>query len=135
MDTLTYIKKEDLFIQATKYYPEVSFKLTGELKITGRLINDHLENFFAPLVKWVKNMEVKSINLDLNLEYLNTSGVSNLNRLIKTIENNTSVSEIIINWHYEEDDEGHLELGEMIQQKRNRSIFRFIPYENLEISR
>jgi hypothetical protein len=128
MNTLTSIKK-DLYIRPTKYFPEVSFKQTGELKITGRLINDHLERFFEPVFSWVETLDVEEVKLELNLEYLNTSGVAFISRLIRTIECNFMVKDIIVKWYFEEDDESHQELGELIQLKRSRSKFKFIVTE------
>lgn len=122
----------DLFIKATKTLPEVIFTKNGELKISGRMINDLLINFYCPLIAWVEQTKCKQIYFDINLEYINTSGTILLVKLLKAIEANSSIKQIEINWQFDEIDEEHYDLGCYIKQCLKRSKMKFQSNQTLE---
>ena len=117
--------KDILFIEASNNFPEVAFKPNGELTITGRLINDHVTDFFASLFHWVDVYDGEYINLVVNLEYLNTTGTFHILELVRRIETNKRIKLINFTWHYEEDDEEHLDLGQLIEQGLKRTTFNY----------
>ncbi len=119
---------DTLHIEGTKLLPEIFFKPNGQLRIAGRLINDHLVDFFQPLFLWVDKAACECAQIDIELEYLNTTGVFHIAELIRRIEANTSIKNIEIIWHYEEDDEEHYDLGELIEQRIKRAQFKYMTY-------
>lgn len=119
---------EALYIEATKQFPEILFRPDGQLRITGRLINDHLQGFFHPLFLWIDKANCANVQIDIELEYLNTPGSFHLAELIRRIEANKSFKKIEIIWHYEEDDEEHYDLGSFIEHKMKRAKFKFMSH-------
>ena len=86
---------EDLFIKGTNTVPSISFKTTGEIKLEGRALIEDAFKFFQPLITWAKELSIKEINIEINLEYFNTSVSKQLLDLFRTIEEN-SKSELLI---------------------------------------
>ncbi|MBN1118023.1 MAG: SiaC family regulatory phosphoprotein [Bacteroidales bacterium] len=120
------LSNNDLFfIESSNNFPEVVFKPNGELSISGRLINDHVTDFFSPLFHWVDVFDGEYINLVVRLEYLNTTGTFHILELARRIESNKRVKIINITWHFEEDDEEHLDLGQLIEQGLKRTTFNY----------
>lgn len=116
---------EDLHIKATKTHPEIFFSEAGELRISGRMINDDLIDFFRPLIRWAEKAKCECIYIDIDLEYINTSGIFLLVKLLNTFEANTCIKQIIINWQFEEDDEEHYDTGCLIKDSLKRSDISF----------
>ena len=103
--TTKNLNSETLHINATKLYPEIHFKPNGNLKITGRIISDHLCDFFQPLFEWVENSICHQIKLEIDLEYLNSNGTFILVELFRRMENNSNIKDIEVIWMFEEEDE------------------------------
>lgn len=122
------IKTDDLFIEATRLYPGVHFSNNGMLTITGRIISDHLCEFFTPLFDWVTTCSCHEIHLEVDLDYLNSNGMFLLVELIRRMEKRNTIHTIRVTWLYEEEDEEHHELGLIIQEKLMRTDFQFISY-------
>jgi len=104
---------ENIFIQGTPKTPEVSFMTEGRtLSLSGRSIPENSINFYSPLITWTETLCSTEgfVEVNINLEYFNTSSSKCLMDLLKRIE--TSKVEARVNWYYEEDDEDMLEAGE-----------------------
>jgi hypothetical protein len=121
----------DLILQKTDSLPAISFLATGELKITGRALPEDAVRFFQPLFEWVKEYAGEVVNLEVNLDYFNTSVSKQLLDLFKFIENNPHITTISIKWMYEEGDEEMLESGEIYQELLPRFNFIFHKYAEL----
>ena len=126
MDTL--IENKNLFIEGTKVFPEVDFNASGDLKITGRIISDHMCEHFLPAFQWIEECTCEMIYLEVNLDYLNSNGMFLLLELLRCMENRKEIKDISVMWYYEEEDEEHFELGEIIRQKLNRTRFNYLSY-------
>jgi hypothetical protein len=66
--------------------------------------------------------------MDLNMEYLNSASSKKLLEILKTLDNNDSIKELIINWHYEADDEDALESGQIFEDLLIKAEFRYHEY-------
>ncbi len=119
---------EDLFIQGTESLPTVSFKSNGELKLSGRALPEDASRFFAPLLAWIRDSTAEEINMEINLDYFNTSVSKQLLDLFKTLENKTTVKIVKVKWMYEEGDDEMLESGEIYQELLPRFRFTFEKY-------
>lgn len=117
-----------LHIKPSKILPEVIFKPEGNLKITGRIITDHLCDFFQPLFRWVEACNCEEITLEVKLDYLNSNGTFLLVELLRRMELNTRIEQITVSWLFEVEDEEHYELGDLIKNKLNRTKFRYLSY-------
>lgn len=121
---------ETLFISGTDCTPKVVFNSNGNLLLSGRSMPEDVKKFYFPLIDWVVNIETETIHLDLKFEYLNTSSSKEVLELLKCLDSNYKVKEIVVNWYYEFDDFDILELGEIYKENLNRSAFQF--YECVE---
>jgi flavorubredoxin len=123
METLNRLE-----IKKTHSTPEVIFEVDGNLKMKGRIMTDNAGGFFQPLIEWVENIECKKVILDIDLEYLNTSASMQLFKMVNKLSQNCMVEEVEVIWHYEEDDDDHLETGQVYEEKLSRVKFRFLRY-------
>jgi hypothetical protein len=111
---------KDLIIDSTIKTPEVTFKATeGVLTLKGRSIPENSIDFFKPLHDWIEEYfqnPNETTRVEIKLEYFNTSSSKSMLDLFKKMESfNGTLSNIEINWFYEEDDEDMLEAGEDYQ--------------------
>lgn len=115
--------------------PKTPFvRLDGEkglIEIKGRSIPENSEEFYRPLIDWIRKYATAPVNLiDVNvqLEYFNTSSSKCLLDMFKELDTiNKSGSKVQVNWYYEEDDEDMFEAGEDYQSIVN------IPFTMIEI--
>jgi hypothetical protein len=111
---------EKFSIDGTPKTPSISFDLAaGVLEIKGRSIPENSIEFYKPLVdsldKYASSPKGQT-NVNIQLEYFNTSSSKCILDVFKKLEAiHKSGSAVIINWHYEEDDEDMLEAGEDYQ--------------------
>jgi len=123
---------EPIIIEGTKKTPDISFNAeTGILEIEGRSIPENSIEFYKPMVDWLDDY-AKSPNdktvVNIKLEYFNTSSSKCILDVFKKLEDiYKAKKDVVINWHYEEDDEDMLEAGEDYQ-----SILK-IPFKMIEI--
>jgi hypothetical protein len=122
-----YILK-DLKIEGTTSSPSVCFHADGTLKIEGRSMSDNPAQTFEPLLIWVENLIVDRVVFDIQLDYLNTSSSKQLLSLLQLLDENDSIHELIVNWHYEVDDEDHYETGMIFQERLHRAKFNYLSF-------
>jgi hypothetical protein len=123
---------EKLTIEGTPKTPTIKFNPEeGKLLIQGRSIPENSIEFYKPLVDSLEsyaNQPKPKTDVDIILEYFNTSSSKCILDVFKKLEKiNSDSSEVMINWHYEEDDEDMLEAGEDYQAIIN------IPFKMIEI--
>ena len=116
---------EELILQGSAMSPEAIYDGNGVLKITGRAIPDNALTMFDPLKKWVDKYKEKTILLDINVEYLNTSSSMQLYMILQVLDAKEEIEEVKVIWHYEEDDEDHYETGLTYEEKLNRITFQY----------
>ena len=121
---------DDLFINNTESTPEIDFKESGELSIKGKSLPEDPKKFYDPIFKWANAISAENVQLDVQLEYVNTSSSKRIIELVKSIDNNRNVKEINMNWFYEEDDSDMLEFGEMIQHNLRHTKTKYIELED-----
>lgn len=104
---------------------------TGELKITGRALPEDAIRFFQPLFEWVSEFTGENVNVEVNLDYFNTSVSKQLLDFFKMIDKNPHIKTANIKWMYEEGDEEMLESGEIYQELLPGFNFIFHKYAEL----
>ena len=119
---------ENLIISSSKLLPEVVFETSGSLKIEGKLIPDHVTDFFRPLKEWLMNLVCNRIVFDINIEYMSNNASVQLLNLLKILNSNDSVENIIVNWFYEVEDEEHYETGLIFKDELKKIKFNFYSY-------
>lgn len=123
---------DDLYINNTALTPEIDFKNSGHLSIKGKSLPEDPKKFFSPIFKWANKIRAKELQVDIKLEYVNTSSSKRIIEFLKTLDNNKRVKKIDLNWFYEIDDPDMLEFGEMIQHGLRRTKSTYIEYEDLD---
>lgn len=86
------------------------------MELKGRSIPENSIEFYKPLVDalddYAKSPK-EATRVDIQLEYFNTASSKCILDLFKKLETiHKDGKEVVINWHYEEDDEDMLEAGE-----------------------
>ena len=123
---------EDFFIAATKETPEVSFNIAeGTFTIKGRTLSEDSVAFFTPIFKHVEEYfksPLPKTTFIFSFEYLNSSSLKLVTDLLVFSKKfMTSNNSILIKWHYEEDDEDILMLGEETARLTGLP-FEYYPY-------
>lgn len=123
---------ESIIREGTPKTPLIRFDAEqGIVEIRGRSIPENSTEFFKPLVDWLDQYSenpAKVTNVNIHLEYFNTSSSKCILDLFKKLEAiHKAKNEVIVNWYYEEDDEDMLEAGEDYE-----SIIR-IPFKLIEV--
>jgi len=117
-----------VLIEATHSTPAINFCSDGRLIIAGRSSPEDVNKFYKPLIKWIVDLNIESVKLDINLEYFNSGSAKMLLELMKKLDANRSIKSLIVNWHYEEGDEDALEAGQIFEDLVKRAQFRYQEY-------
>jgi hypothetical protein len=122
----------NLILNKTHNIPEIKFNLNGVLELRGKLIPEDATSLFEVLIDWVKKIKVENVEFNSKLEYINTISTQKLFLLLKEIENNIHVQNIVVNWYYEMNDPESKELGELIATNLDKCIFKYLECKDLE---
>jgi hypothetical protein len=101
---------QPLFISATEMTPEIDFdRDKGYLGISGRGFTQKILTFYEPVLKWVDDYVKQPqdrTTVDLRLEYINSASTMVVANILKKINSLKSTGkEVIINWHYHEEED------------------------------
>ncbi len=121
---------DDLYISDTPSTPSIEFKKSGSLKIEGKSLPEDPKRFFGPLFEWAEALDSESVNINIKLEYVNTSSSKRIIEFLKIVDNNKKIHKIDLNWFYEADDPDMLEFGEIIEHNLRRTKAKYISYED-----
>ena len=111
---------ETINVEASPKTPSIMFDAgQGILQIKGRSIPENSVEFYRPMMEWLEkymNAPHKETNVNIQLEYFNTSSSKCILDIFKKLEAiHKKGNNIVINWFYEEDDEDMQEAGEDYQ--------------------
>jgi hypothetical protein len=118
----------NLIIEPTSSTPAIRFREDGRLLIEGRSLPENVMKFYTPLIEWASKLATQVVKLDINLEYLNSASSKKLLELLKVFDANNHIITLIINWHYEVDDEDCLESGQIFEELLIKAQFRYHEY-------
>jgi hypothetical protein len=119
---------KNINLEPTTSTPEVRFSADGRLMIEGRSLPENVIKFYNPLVEWVGKLKTEVVKIDLNLEYLNSASSRKILEILKVLDINSNIKVLIVNWHYESDDEDALESGQIFEDLLNKAQFRYHEY-------
>lgn len=108
---------EKLVIEGSAKTPSINFDgNTGVLELRGRAIPENSIEFFKPLNDWLDQYSTSpkdKTTVDVRLEYFNTSSSKCILDFFKKLEKvNGGITEVLVNWYFETDDEDMEEAGE-----------------------
>ena len=117
MNTLDY--------KATPATPEIYYGGDDKLLIKGRSMPEDVKIFYQPLLDWAGSIQISTLSVDMNLEYMNSSSSKKLLYVLKILDANNSIKKLTINWYYEEGDEEALESGMIFEERLLKAEFRY----------
>ena len=106
-----------LHIKATEETPEICFdKEKPEFRVTGKSYMEDASTYYTRVIEWLEEYS-KSPNPHTNflfeLEYVNTASSKIVHDILDALENIfKNGHKVTVEWHYYEEDEDMLELGE-----------------------
>lgn len=111
---------EVINIEPTNKTPKVVLDASKEVfEIEGRSIPENSTEFYKPVFDWLDNYMSgtgKTTQFNFKLEYFNTSSSKCILDIFRKLEKlHESGNNVVIKWHYEEDDEDMQEAGEDYQ--------------------
>jgi hypothetical protein len=115
-------------LNATNTTPAVHYGLDNKLEIKGRSIPEDVVKFYQPLFEWAASLEVSSLTVVINLEYVNSASAKKLLYLLKVLDANNHIKELYINWYYEKGDEHALEDGQVFEEFLMKARFTYHEY-------
>jgi hypothetical protein len=108
---------ETIKIQGTEDTPKIILDAENEImEISGRSLPEDVSSFYEPVINWLneyaENPNKKTV-FNFKLTYFNTaSSKLLLDILMKLEEMHEKGHDVLIRWHYPEDDEDMEEAGE-----------------------
>lgn len=109
---------ETINIAGTEDTPEIILdEANKKYAISGRSLPEDVSTFYAPVMRWLDDLEIKPIKdleFEIKLEYFNTASSKIILDILMKIEdiNNKSEGNMKIKWFYDSSDEDMLEAGE-----------------------
>ncbi|OFZ73755.1 MAG: hypothetical protein A2508_03115 [Candidatus Lambdaproteobacteria bacterium RIFOXYD12_FULL_49_8] len=105
------------------------------LEIYGDSYPENAQAFFAPLSNWIKDffeqLDQSQVQVDIRLDYFNSSTLKWLLSLLGQLEEQTRAGlDILVNWHYDQDNELAEEHGTEIAED-----FQSLPFVLCPIKR
>lgn len=116
---------ENIYLTATPKTPAIKFEKSGKLMIEGRSQPMNASVFYDPLIEWAGSYEGAVVNIDINIDYMNTVSSKKLLQLFKTLDGNDRIGELTISWYYESDDEETFERGQLFEELLKKATFVF----------
>lgn len=132
MSEIKSIIMDNIKIEGSAKTPTLDFNAsTGVFEISGRSIPENSVEFYKPVLEWLdeytKQPQAKTV-ANIQLEYFNTSSSKCILDVLKKFEGIAKAgNDIVVNWHYESDDEDMQETGADYQ-----SIIK-VPFNLVEI--
>lgn len=115
-----------LFIENTKATPEIDFNPEDNiLKIKGQSYPENAFKFYEPLFSWVDEFLMQlegeiAIEIHFKMPYINSSSSKCIMMFLEKFDDAYSNGKtIIINWHYDPDNESSLECAEEFKEDLN----------------
>ncbi len=106
-------------IQGTDDTPQVTLDATSEvpyMEISGRSLPEDVVTFYAPILEWLDDYAENTLEktvFNFKLEYFNTaSSKLLLDILLKLEDIHEDGHEVLVRWHFPDDDEDMEEAGE-----------------------
>lgn len=119
---------ESLKIEETINTPSIYFDTENNVfKISGKSMPEDAHEFYHPILEWVDKFvesPIANAKFEVTLEYFNTASSKHILSIIKKI--GKSSKGISIDWHYMEDDEDMLDVGEHLAEILGEGIVNII---------
>ncbi|PIE86254.1 MAG: nuclear pore complex subunit [Bacteroidia bacterium] len=127
---------QNLYLEATNDTPGVLFDPLNEVyEITGRFLHEDATDFFRPILDWLTDYSGEPQERTIfafKMNYFNTAASKAILDILMILEEIVeSGYEVLVHWHFPEDDpdmeEAGIEYSEMVDV-----AFKLIPYQQEE---
>lgn len=107
-----------VLIESTRYTPEVLFNEdTNELIFSGRSFPENSGGFYENVTSILSfENDQDSMSLQFMFEYVNSSSIISILKLIREIEERLGGGEVEIHWHYDAEDDEMMNIGQDIER-------------------
>lgn len=118
-----------IYIESTQDTPAVTLDVQkGIFEIKGNSYPENSAQFYNPIIEWLQELMQKGFDkqlaFDFNFDYFNTSSAKFILEILRLLEEIQDKGiEVLVRWHYFEDDIDILESGEDYQNIVN------VPFE------
>ena len=112
---------DNLYIAATAVSPEVDFRFAERrLSLSGESYPENAAAFYAPVIQHLHaclaGCRDETITVDVALAYFNSSSTKMLFSIFDALDQAARAgNRVLLNWHYDDEDETILEFGEELQ--------------------
>ncbi len=123
---------EKLEIEATNSSPKIVCDPDADLlEISGESYHENTMAFYAPVFSWLEKyidqIENRTVTVNLNLVYFNSSSSKVLMDLFDMLDNAAKAGgDVAINWIYDQEDEDSLEFGEEFMEDLDHLKFNLV---------
>lgn len=122
----------DLIIKGDKQKPDLVFSAeSGELKVSGQSLPENATLLYEPVLQWIEDYSKSPVSktvFSLKMKYYNTASSKMFFSIIKKLNLiYRGGFDVLIEWHYQTDDEDMLDAGEYFRDLVDIP-FKFIPY-------
>ncbi len=120
---------QDFYIPSTAMSPEIDFRFSRHvLNIKGESYPENAAAFYnqvlSQLTLYLSSPEHKSIEVNVELKYFNSSSTKILLKLFEILNDAVHAgNSITLNWYHDEDDDTILEFGEDLHSDYERLNF------------
>ncbi len=107
---------ESLYLKGTEETPEIFFdKNKPEFRVTGKSYMEDATTHYTHVIDWLKEYSKYPnpiTNFKFELEYVNTASSKIVHDILDILDDiSLQEHEVIVEWHYFQEDEDMLELG------------------------
>ncbi len=112
---------KNLYLKGTEETPEIVFdKDKPEFRVTGKSYMEDATAHYTKVIDWLQEYSKKPnpfTNFKFELEYVNTASSKIVHDILNALDDMyLEGNEVIIEWHYYEEDEDMLELGQEFKE-------------------
>jgi hypothetical protein len=118
-------------LNPTNNTPEVIFS-DDQLTIKGRSIPMNELKFYEPVILRARELKTKKLNVEINIEYMNSGSTKKILELLRTLDTNPEILKLKIHWFYEEGDEEMLEHGRILERFMRKADYRFVKFRDAD---
>jgi hypothetical protein len=102
---------DDINLNATVDTPKIICNTDGTISVIGRSLTEDPVAFYRPILEWVNQLNSEKIEINVRLEYLNTSSSMQIFNLIELAKKNQWKKTILVRLFYDMNDEDSYSLG------------------------
>ncbi len=123
---------DNIKMEATERSPAIDFDFSANLfSISGESYPEDISQLYGPVVEALRNhlnaQEGAEITFNFELVYFNSSSAKILMGLFDLLDSAAVENRVVINWHYEAEDDNMEELGEEFGEDLENATFNMMP--------